>query len=171
VRASRPHQSRLRLLQAYKGVVENEDSHCYSSSHYDRRLRSLLTNRLGFHRLGFHRCGRGRSELLNVQTALTAYSSNGTRRQQFSHRYALRFRRRHTGLRSRSFPYSYFSTFPPSINQLNLVGIRLYFGTENLLYNRVFRGPLSASWPSTSKGSLECRSSTLRSTIRDATWI
>jgi len=103
--------------------VESEGSHRYSSSRYSRRLRSPLTNCL----CSYRRC---HSELLNVQKALISYS-NRTWRQQFSHRYALRFRRCHTGLPSRNSPCSYFSTFPPSINQLDLVGIRLYFGTEN----------------------------------------
>jgi len=44
--APRSCQSRLRLLQTYKGGVESEESHYYSSPRYDRRLRSLLTNRL-----------------------------------------------------------------------------------------------------------------------------
>ena len=47
--APRPCQSRLRLLQTCKGVVESEESHCYSSPRYDQRLRSLLTNRLCSH--------------------------------------------------------------------------------------------------------------------------
>ena len=45
--------NQLRLLQTYKGVVESEKDHCYSSSRYDRRLRSILTNRLSSRR----RCG------------------------------------------------------------------------------------------------------------------
>ena len=90
--------------------MESEESHHYSSSRYSLRLQSPLTNCSCSH----HRCRR-RSELLNVQQALIFYS-NRTWRQQFSHRYALQFRRRHTGLTSQNSPYSYFSTFPP-INQ------------------------------------------------------
>jgi hypothetical protein len=36
----------------YKGVVESENGQCYISSHYDRKLQSLLTNRLCSRRSG-----------------------------------------------------------------------------------------------------------------------
>ena len=62
--------------------------------------------------------------------ALTAYS-NGTRRQQFSHRYALRFHQRHTGPPSRSSPYSYFSTFPPINEPIGFGGHTSIFRNEN----------------------------------------
>jgi len=109
----------------YKGVVEIEESHCYSSPRYDRRLRLLLTNRLCY-------CCRRSSEvghwfqsitphlqwpeqLPNIQNPLTSYS-NRPRRRQSSHRHALWLHQHHTGRSSRSPPYSYFSMIP-SINQ------------------------------------------------------
>jgi hypothetical protein len=38
VQAPRPRQSRLRFLQTYNGVLESEESHCYSRPGYDQRL-------------------------------------------------------------------------------------------------------------------------------------
>jgi len=123
VRALRPRQSGLRLLQPYKGVVEREECHCYSSPRHNWRLQSLLTNRL-CSRHGPEVGHRFRSvtphvqrpqQLLNVQKHPRSYS-NPTRRWRFSNRHALWLRQRHTGLSSRSSPYSYFSTFP-SVDQ------------------------------------------------------
>ena len=112
VRAPRLRQSQYHRLQTCKGVVENEESHCYSSSRYSRRLRSPLT---------ICSCTNRRclSKLLNFQKALTSYS-NRTWRQQLSHCYPLRFRRCYTRVSSRSSPYSYFQLSLLSINQLDL---------------------------------------------------
>jgi len=113
----------------YTGVVESEESHCYSNPPYDRRLGSLLTNRLCSRRHHHRRyrlhCGsevghwfwsvtqrvQWPQPLLNVQKPITSYS-NWTRRRQFSHCHALRLHQHYTGISSGSPPYSYFSTFP-----------------------------------------------------------
>jgi len=135
VRAPRPHQSRLRLLQPYNGTVESEERNYFSSSPYDRRLRSLPTNCL---------CSRRGSEvghsfwsvtphvqwpqqLLNVHKALTSHS-NQTRRLQLSHCHALYLPQHHTGLSTRSPLYPYCSTFPSIDQPIGFCpGVRLYF--------------------------------------------
>ena len=96
VRAPRSCQSRLRLIQTYKGMVECEESHCYSSPRYDRRLRSLLTNWLGSRRHSSEVAHWFRSitphvqwpqQHLIIEKALTAYS-NQAWRQKLGHRHA-----------------------------------------------------------------------------------
>jgi len=44
VRAPSSPQSQFRLVQTSRSIVESEESHCYSSSCDEQRLRSLLTS-------------------------------------------------------------------------------------------------------------------------------
>jgi len=119
--AAKPYQSQCCHIEMCQGVVESKDSHRYSSSHYSRRLQSPLTTCFCSHHWRCH-C----SELPIVQNALNSYS-NGTRRPQFSHSYALQSHRRLTGLPCECSPYTFFLTFP-AITQ------RIWFGEHITIF-------------------------------------
>ena len=142
VRASRPYQSQLCHLETGKGVVESEDSYRYSRSRYSRRQQSPLTNCLYSYRCCHF-------ELLNVQKALISYS-NQTQRQQFSHRYTVQCYGCHTGLPSRSSPYSYFLDFP-SYQSTNWIWRPYNSISERkpAVYNRVISGTYDRLYKST----------------------
>jgi len=129
----------------HKEIVESEESHCDSSSRNDRRLCFPVTiclcsphghhcSKVGHWFRSVTPYVQWPQQLLNIPKAFTSYL-NQARRQHFSHRHISRFWRCPSGLRSRSPPYSYFSTFPSMDHPIGFGWAYDYISKRTMLYN------------------------------------